>query len=85
LEDARLHGGWLQAWGAPGDGANFRLTLPRLIGHDISTSPLSLEPADATAGRRMPLTVGAGGRSRQSGSTGESGDTGRSGPGATSG
>ena len=29
LEDARLHGGWLQASGAPGEGARFRLTLPR--------------------------------------------------------
>ena len=25
LEDARLHGGWLQASGAPGEGARFRL------------------------------------------------------------
>ena len=29
LEDARLHGGWLQAYGVPGRGARFRLTLPR--------------------------------------------------------
>ena len=29
IEDARLHGGWLQAWGEPGKGAAFRLTLPR--------------------------------------------------------
>ncbi|MEP6981925.1 MAG: MtrAB system histidine kinase MtrB, partial [Nakamurella sp.] len=29
LEDARLHGGWLQAHGRPGEGARFRLTLPR--------------------------------------------------------
>ncbi len=29
LEDARLHGGWLQAWGEPGGGSQFRLTLPR--------------------------------------------------------
>ncbi len=59
LEDARLHGGWLQAWGAPGDGASFRLTLPRLLGTEISASPLPLEPPDASTGRRMPLTVGA--------------------------
>lgn len=58
LEDARLHGGWLQAWGAPGDGASFRLTLPRVLGTEISASPLPLEPADASTGRRMPLTVG---------------------------
>ena len=29
VEDARLHGGWLQAWGEPGGGSQFRLTLPR--------------------------------------------------------
>ncbi len=29
IEDARLHGGWLQAWGEIGKGAAFRLTLPR--------------------------------------------------------
>ncbi|MEO9138394.1 MAG: MtrAB system histidine kinase MtrB, partial [Jatrophihabitans sp.] len=29
LEDARLHDGWLQAWGERGRGAQFRLTLPR--------------------------------------------------------
>lgn len=49
LEDVRLHGGWLQAWGAPGDGANFRMTLPVKVGGHISESPLPLEPADAGA------------------------------------
>ena len=29
LEDTHLHGGWLQAWGRPGEGSQFRLTLPR--------------------------------------------------------
>ena len=29
LEDARVHGGRLEAWGLPGAGASFRLTLPR--------------------------------------------------------
>jgi two-component system sensor histidine kinase MtrB len=47
LEDARLHGGWLQAWGAPGDGANFRLTLPRTVDGHVDASPLPLEPVDA--------------------------------------
>ncbi len=64
LEDARLHGGWLQAWGSPGDGASFRLTLPRSLGIEITSSPLPLEPADAITGRRMPLSVGAGRPSR---------------------
>ncbi|MEV1291366.1 MtrAB system histidine kinase MtrB [Pseudonocardia sp. NPDC049635] len=44
IEDARLHGGWLQAWGEPGNGSAFRLTLPRLVGGHISTSPLPLGP-----------------------------------------
>ncbi|MBY9076455.1 HAMP domain-containing histidine kinase [Nocardioides sp. WL0053] len=55
LEDAHLHGGWLQAWGEPGNGAQFRLTLPRRAGDRISRSPLSLVPADAATGG-----VGAG-------------------------
>ena len=47
LEDVRLHGGWLQAWGAPGDGANFRMTLPRNADSHLTESPLPVEPADA--------------------------------------
>ncbi len=58
LEDARLHGGWLQAWGQPGDGTHFRLTLPRRARDVLSSSPLPLEPPDAAVGRRVPLTVG---------------------------
>ncbi len=44
LEDAHLHGGWLQVWAEPGRGANFRLTLPRRVGGDVRDSPLPLEP-----------------------------------------
>jgi two-component system, OmpR family, sensor histidine kinase MtrB len=47
LEDARLHGGWLQAWGEPGAGSQFRLTLPRRAGDPISRSPIPLVPADS--------------------------------------
>jgi len=43
-EDALLHGGWLQAWGQPGAGSNFRLTLPRTPGVELDHSPLPLEP-----------------------------------------
>ncbi len=51
LEDARLHGGWLQAYGIPGRGARFRLTLPRQRGGLISGSPLPLRyGADARDG-----------------------------------
>jgi two-component system sensor histidine kinase MtrB len=50
LEDARLHGGWLQAWGTPGDGAQFRLTLPRRAGDPLTHSPLPLVPEDIREG-----------------------------------
>jgi two-component system sensor histidine kinase MtrB len=43
-EDARLHGGWLHAWGEPGVGSCFRLTLPRHTGTAIESSPLPLRP-----------------------------------------
>ena len=44
LEDTHLHGGWLQAWGRPGRGAQFRLTLPRRAGAVLRQSPLPLVP-----------------------------------------
>jgi two-component system sensor histidine kinase MtrB len=44
LEDAHLHGGWLEAWGRPRQGACFRLTLPRRAGIVLDGSPLPLEP-----------------------------------------
>jgi len=58
LEDARLHNGWLQAWGAPGDGSQFRLTVPRRAGADIDASPIPLEPEDARRPRRSAVLVG---------------------------
>jgi len=45
LEDARLHGGWLQVWGQPGSGAQFRLTVPLAAGGELTGSPLPLRPA----------------------------------------
>jgi len=47
LEDTHLHGGWLQAWGRPGEGAQFRLTLPRRAGAPLRRSPIPLVPRDA--------------------------------------
>ncbi|WP_227465453.1 MtrAB system histidine kinase MtrB [Nocardioides dongkuii] len=52
LEDSHLHGGWLQAWGRPGEGAQFRLTLPRRVNGGLRRSPLPLVPSDA----REPVT-----------------------------
>jgi two-component system sensor histidine kinase MtrB len=54
MEDANLHAGWLTAWGRPGQGAQFRLTLPRTAGGILETSPLPMVPRDflgATDGR----------------------------------
>ena len=50
LEDARLHGGWLEAWGEPGRGSVFRLTLPRLSGGQLAGSPLPLGPDESELG-----------------------------------
>ena len=44
IEDARLHQGRLEAWGEPGKGACFRLTLPLVRGHKVTTSPLPMKP-----------------------------------------
>jgi two-component system sensor histidine kinase MtrB len=45
VEDARLHGGWLEAWGEPGAGALFRLTIPVRAGERLTSSPLPLVPS----------------------------------------
>ncbi len=46
LQDAHLHHGDLQAWGRPGEGAQFRLLLPRHPGARSATPPLPLIPTD---------------------------------------
>lgn len=57
LEDSHLHGGWLQAWGQPGVGSQFRLTLPRHAGAELTGSPLPLEPP-GPAPARLALPLG---------------------------
>ena len=47
LEDARLHSGWLEAWGELGRGSVFRLTLPRTVGAELAGSPLPVAPDEA--------------------------------------
>ncbi|MGN6794802.1 MAG: MtrAB system histidine kinase MtrB [Streptosporangiaceae bacterium] len=62
LEDARLHGGWLEAWGKPTCGSAFRLTLPREVGAKLAGSPLPLVPDDAdpsTLAGRSAVVVAA--------------------------
>ena len=57
VEDARLHQGRLEAWGEPGEGACFRLTLPLVRGHKVTTSPLPMKPIPQpgrTAGTATP-------------------------------
>jgi two-component system sensor histidine kinase MtrB len=58
-EDAKLHGGELEAWGELGHGACFRLTLPRYQDKPIGESPLPLPPEDfaptEAQGNRGPL------------------------------
>ena len=41
-EDVAIHGGRLQAYGEPGRGASFLMTLPKKAGEDIVSRPLAL-------------------------------------------
>jgi two-component system, OmpR family, sensor histidine kinase MtrB len=58
LEDARLHGGGLDAWGEPGGGACFRLTLPRRQGGTFVSSPLPLPGEEVIGEPVLPTTNG---------------------------
>ncbi|MFC5752969.1 MtrAB system histidine kinase MtrB [Actinomadura rugatobispora] len=59
-EDAQLHGGWLQAWGEPGEGSQFRLSLPRVAGAELRGSPLPLVPPGAGSPRPLFAELEAG-------------------------
>jgi len=48
LEDARLHNGELEAWGRPGRGAHFVVTLPRKTWESIDRRLIPLQPEDFT-------------------------------------
>jgi len=55
-EDALLHRGRLEAWGSPGEGAAFRLVIPRWPGAAVEEPPLELVPTvaiDAAPGATM--------------------------------
>jgi two-component system sensor histidine kinase MtrB len=58
LEDAQLHGGWLEVWGAPDEGAQFRLTVPRRAGDPLAHSPLPLVPEDVRGAGDAASEVG---------------------------
>ena len=72
IEDARLHQGRLEAWGEPGKGACFRLTLPLVRGHKVTTSPLPLKPVgpERPPRRTGPRTRTRGGDARDTRSGG---------------
>jgi len=59
-EDATLHDGKLEAWGSPGNGASFRLMLPRTsrgLGQQ-AVMPLALREVEfTTVGVRVPLST----------------------------
>jgi two-component system sensor histidine kinase MtrB len=61
LEDAHLHGGWLQAWGEKGRGSVFRLTVPRAAGQPIVGSPLPLGPDEADVLTTIAMEAGLAG------------------------
>ena len=49
LEDTLLHGGSLDVWAKPGQGASFRLTLPKVQGSEFDESPLTLPTDNGSA------------------------------------
>ena len=56
-EDAQLHEGTLKAWGRPGGGAHFVLTLPKSPGIPISEEPISVIPEDAPSPALFDIDV----------------------------
>jgi two-component system sensor histidine kinase MtrB len=44
-----LHQGTLKAWGRPGSGANFVVTLPKNPGIPIASDPIEVIPSDQSS------------------------------------
>lgn len=61
MEDTRLHGGRLQAWGRPGQGASFLLTLPRRAGSGVRTNETPLLVDGIPPGVARATGIGADG------------------------
>jgi len=60
LEDARLHNGELEAWGRPGEGAHFVLTLPRRAGGEVDSRLIKLQPLDYISTKNISSTTHSG-------------------------
>ena len=54
LEDTLLHGGSLDVWARPNQGASFRLTLPKVQGSEFDESPLPL-PVSASSDQTQAM------------------------------
>ena len=52
-EDAQLHGGHIDVWSVPSEGACFRLTLPRARGAMVGHSPIDLPPTEPLDGEPL--------------------------------
>ncbi|HET8868668.1 MAG TPA: MtrAB system histidine kinase MtrB [Agrococcus sp.] len=61
-DDAALHGGWIDVWSMPGQGTQFRLTLPRAGAHAVA-SPIELAPDD-TQPLALPVAMPREGEGR---------------------